>query len=178
MAYVPDDAIDDSFQLTPTAFRLYCFICRRRNHKTGNAWIKPKVASNLLGVSPSQIYRALAELTAAKWIITNNETVVPIYGTFTPADRRPKNQPDDTPETVAPVRQSVAPMRKSVAPVRKHSYISSNKLNQPFNPEEQKTQPRRGWFCQKCHNTGKIYREFSSEWRRCGFCDIEPQEEQ
>ncbi len=123
MAYVPDLAIEQSHLLTPTAFRLYCFICRYRNHKYGNAIITPGLVANALDVSQSQIYRALDELRNLEWIVRRGTFVTPIYGDFQPVETNRRQ--------FAPTRKSFAPTQEKFAPVRNHTY-SYPAFNQPL----------------------------------------------
>lgn len=87
MAYIPDDAIDDCKQISASAFRLYCLLCRKRNHKTGWALIDKPSASRLLDIGRAQIYRAFAELESKQWIETNGYRITPLHGSFAPMDK-------------------------------------------------------------------------------------------
>jgi hypothetical protein len=96
MAFIPDDAVDLSGTVSPSAFRLYCLICRRRNHRTGYALLTRHSISNMLQLSRGQTYRATRELLDKTWITANEPYFVPLLGDFSPVDRYHNPQPKTT----------------------------------------------------------------------------------
>lgn len=88
MAFIPDEAIDYSFDVTPTAFKVYCFICRRRNHQRQFAWITMDNLMTTLGLSKSVAYEAANELEKKGWLDRHESAWKPLKGDFYPVDRR------------------------------------------------------------------------------------------
>ena len=89
MAYIPDQAIELSHTLTATAFRLYCLMCRRRDHRDQVSRITQKRAEDLLNQKRSTIYKAFAELRASGWISEKNSNEFELRcGDFLPVDKK------------------------------------------------------------------------------------------
>lgn len=170
MAYIPDDAIDLSSQLTPSAFRLYCLVCRRRNHKTGYALLSQLSIQNSLQLSRGQTWRAITELKKLQWITANEPYFVPLFGDFTPTDRRAQKRADpaEIARNDAPAERNFAHDMRKNAP--EHLYALPASENQRFSTTPPATKKSRGWFCQKCKNAGVIFREFSDDARPCPDC--------
>lgn len=87
MAFLPDQAIDDCKSISASAFRLYCLICRRRDHRVGRTLLDKTTAARLLDISRAQTFKAFSELEAKKWISIDGQRIEPIYGSFTPMDK-------------------------------------------------------------------------------------------
>ena len=88
MAYVPDSAIDDSAEVTSTSFKIYAYICRRRNHERQNAWLSVENLISALSLSKSTVYESIRELEDKGWLWRNENTWTPQKGDFWPVDRR------------------------------------------------------------------------------------------
>lgn len=88
MAYIPDDCIDDAADLSAPAFLLFVHLCRRRNHRTGTAFINCERMQAILGVSRSSLYRSMAELSKNGWIERSGPKITITRGNFDPVDKR------------------------------------------------------------------------------------------
>lgn len=121
MAYVPDDAYDNLDQISLTAFTLYGLICRWRNHTHKNAILNLAAAGRQLGRSQSQIYRLLAELQKANWIVRRGAFITPIFGDFSPCNKTAK---------VSHTREKVSQICDTVSQICETHHYS----NQPLNP--------------------------------------------
>lgn len=82
MALLPDGAIRRSHELTGGAFKLYAYICKLRNHKTGICWPRGRTAAAYLEVDPARIVGWRRELVAKGWIIDDRptKTMTPLVG--------------------------------------------------------------------------------------------------
>ena len=81
MAFIPDEAVLRSHEISPAAFRLYAYYCIRRNKNTGGYnCAKSRVLSELSGMSEPSFFRARKELVASGWIEAERDYVVPIMG--------------------------------------------------------------------------------------------------
>jgi len=88
MAYVPDEAVDDSAQVTATAFKIYAYICRRRNHERQYAWLSVDNLISALSLSKSTVYEAVRELEDKGWLWRSENSWTPQKGNFWPVDKR------------------------------------------------------------------------------------------
>lgn len=88
MAYIPDEAIDHNTEISPTAFRLYALICRRRNHKTQTAWLTDDFVERTLDISRSTLFEAKKELIRKNWLRVEAAYWMPTFGNFGPVSRR------------------------------------------------------------------------------------------
>lgn len=83
MAFIPDEAIERSGEISNAAFRLYCYYCKKRNRETGNYSCPGAATAAELGMNRTQVYNVRAELIASKWISVEGEIVTPLMGKFT-----------------------------------------------------------------------------------------------
>lgn len=67
-ASIPEIAIERGGELSPAAFRLYCYYCARRNRATGGWRVRDKDAAARLGMSRSRLCEARNELRDKGWI--------------------------------------------------------------------------------------------------------------
>lgn len=67
MAYIPDEAIDRMTELSAGAWRLYCFLARCRNQKTGKCFPSVKTTAAALGAHDKYVYQLRKELAGKKW---------------------------------------------------------------------------------------------------------------
>lgn len=67
MAYVPDEAIDRMAELSAGAWRLYCFLARCRNQKTGKCCPSVQTTAEAIDTHPKNIFKLRKELAAAGW---------------------------------------------------------------------------------------------------------------
>jgi hypothetical protein len=67
MAFIPDEAVDRMTELSAGALRLYIFLCRCRNQKTGKCFPSGRTSAEAIDVHPKNIFRLRNELAAAGW---------------------------------------------------------------------------------------------------------------
>ena len=94
MAYIPDEAIDESVEVSATAFRVYTYICRRRNHARQYAWLSVDNLMSALTLSKTTIYEAVRELEHKGWIARSENMWQPQKGSFWPVDRKHHARPE------------------------------------------------------------------------------------
>ncbi|HKS27791.1 MAG TPA: hypothetical protein VJS44_08225 [Pyrinomonadaceae bacterium] len=85
MAYVPDEAIDSSHEITHAAFKLYASYCRHRNNKPehphfGLAWPDRDTVHDETGICTTYISTLKAELLEKGWIETQKSKIRPLKG--------------------------------------------------------------------------------------------------
>ena len=81
MAFIPDDAVLASGDISATAFRLYAYYCMRRNRKSqGFTCPKAMVLSDMRDISEPTYFRAKDQLISAGWIATNGNFITPLKG--------------------------------------------------------------------------------------------------
>lgn len=73
MAFVPDEAITDSHEISPAAFRLFAFVCAARNRKSGGFNLPPDHVRRRWNMPEPTYYRARNELLKAGWIRAENK---------------------------------------------------------------------------------------------------------
>ena len=88
MAYIPDEAIDDSSEITSTAFKIYAYICRRRNHQKRFAYINIDDLVARLDIGKSTLYEAVKELERKNWLRREQYMWCPTKGSFMPVDKK------------------------------------------------------------------------------------------
>lgn len=159
MAYIPDDAIEDCTSISASAFRLYCLICKRRNHANRYAFLHKKTASRLLGLSRSQTFRAFNELESAQWILIEGIRVSPIYGDFSPVNRNVKSATSN-------LRNETDSRKNDTSTISLPAFVTSPAFSNGLPGKKS-----RGWFCQSCKNSGMIF-EAGSDGRPCKNCDM------
>lgn len=67
MALIPDEAIDRMTELSAGAWRLYCFLARCRNQKTGRCFPSAQTSAEAVGAHLKHISRLRRELVRAGW---------------------------------------------------------------------------------------------------------------
>jgi hypothetical protein len=87
MAYIPDEAIEAAHTLAPSAWRLYCLLCRRRDHRARLARLSVHRACELMKISRPQFFAAQKWLLENSWIskLDTGEFILQ-KGCFTPVD--------------------------------------------------------------------------------------------
>lgn len=88
MAYVPDEAVDFSAEITATSFKIYAYICRRRNHERRYAWLSVENIMTALTLSKSTVYESIRELEDKGWLWRSENSFTPQKGDFWPVDKR------------------------------------------------------------------------------------------
>lgn len=82
MAYLPDEAIERSHELTGGAFKLYAYYCKRRDNKTGTCFPSLRRAAADLNCRHPHICTWRQELIERGWILFDRSThlTTPILG--------------------------------------------------------------------------------------------------
>lgn len=88
MAYIPDEAIDDCATVSAAAFKIYAFVCRRRNHQKQFAYLNIEDLTSRLDIGKSTVYEAVKELERKGWLRREQFAWQPTYGSFWPVDKR------------------------------------------------------------------------------------------
>lgn len=88
MAYIPDEAVYDSTTITDTAFKIYCLLCARRNHKSERTFAAALTIVRLLGISKATHYRSINELESKGWIERKGSIYLLLKGDFSPMNNR------------------------------------------------------------------------------------------
>ena len=76
MALIPDEAIESMTELSAGAWRLYCYLARRRNHSTGQCNPSVTTCAEAIGVHPKNIFKLRRELSVRGWAMFNSDSVV------------------------------------------------------------------------------------------------------
>jgi len=78
---VPEIAIKLGGEVSPAAFRLFCYYCARRNNESGGWRVKNREAAEALGISRSRVSEARKELRGAGWIADEGKDFIrPLMG--------------------------------------------------------------------------------------------------
>lgn len=88
MAYIPDEACDDASEVSASAFKIYAYVCRRRNHQKQFAYINIDDLTMRLDIGKSTVYEAVKELERKNWLRREQYAWCPIKGDFWPVDRK------------------------------------------------------------------------------------------
>ena len=87
MALIPDKAIDNQAEVSGGAWRLYCFLARCRNQRTGKCCPSVSTIESSIQIKRRQVFALKAELQAAGWAKFNGSDVTELYG-FESAENR------------------------------------------------------------------------------------------
>ena len=68
MAYVPDQAIEDSHEVSHSAFKLFVAYCRYRNGESGRAWPSVRTLQKKTGIHFSYIPELRRQLVERHWV--------------------------------------------------------------------------------------------------------------
>src|SRR5262245_63242292 len=77
---VPDEAIDRMGELSANAWRLYCYLLRCRNRKTGLCNPSAAKCARAIGISPRYIFILRAELEKAGWAQFDDGAASGLFG--------------------------------------------------------------------------------------------------
>jgi hypothetical protein len=125
MAFVPDQAIDRSHELSGSAFRLYCYYCKRRDRE-GVCWPSLKRSAEDLRMAYTYVCEMRKELVREGWIeLLKGGEVRPLVG-FEAADR-PSENPNESSEN--PNHPSEFPNSEKPKP-SENPNLSSEKPNE------------------------------------------------
>jgi hypothetical protein len=81
MAYVPDEAVDAMHQISKSAFLIYVYLCRRRNHRTGVCFPSLRTIAEECGVEYSYASLMRAELIKKGWLdLSDDGELIPVKG--------------------------------------------------------------------------------------------------
>jgi hypothetical protein len=73
MAFVPDEAVSRSDELTGSGFKAYAYLCKRRDHKTGICWPSSRQMAADLKIGQRRAVSARQELIEKRWISFEEE---------------------------------------------------------------------------------------------------------
>jgi hypothetical protein len=130
MAYVPDEAIYDSFEISKDAFRVYCLLCLRRNRRSELSYVSIEHLQAVLALSRGQAYKTLAELRENGWTAGKLPKLTCQKGDFGPVIQ--------TVVTQSPVGDKKSPVGDKKSPVG-DSHI---RIYQPIIPANNTRTPR------------------------------------
>lgn len=68
MALIPDEAIESMDEISPSAWKVYCLLCKFRSKESGESWPAHKTIEQVTGVHYTRIGDAKRQLVAAGWI--------------------------------------------------------------------------------------------------------------
>src|SRR5262245_3067349 len=80
MAFIPDEAVDRMAELSAGAWRLYCFLARCRNQKTGKCCPSAQTVAQVMKVDRRHIFRLKGELSQAGWARFKGSNVTELLG--------------------------------------------------------------------------------------------------
>lgn len=80
MAFIPDEAVDRMTELSAGAWRLYCFLARCRNGKTGKCFPSVRTTAEAIKVHPKNIFKLRKELTAIGWAKFDGDHATGLFG--------------------------------------------------------------------------------------------------
>src|SRR5215813_3746081 len=80
MAFIPDEAVYSSGEITHAAFKLYTCYCANRNKGSGTSWPSRDLIHRETGISRTYISSLKTELFKAGWIDITNDGVKPLRG--------------------------------------------------------------------------------------------------
>lgn len=80
MAYIPDEAIIDSNQVSQTAFRMFCYFCKFGGMNNNRVTVSLESVAEFFGIDYSNACRYNAELKRAGWIVKDRKQTVLIKG--------------------------------------------------------------------------------------------------
>ena len=144
MAYIPDEAIDDSDRVSPSAFRVYCLLCKRRSRETGLSFAATDQIGRSLALRRSQTYAAVRELQDVGWINKAGSKYQCVKGHFSPPTNRK-------------FRLSEISDNQSVISDAESENSDSRIMHyQPLIPTVYSDEPR-STQCTMCNGTGEVY---------------------
>lgn len=91
MALVPDGAVARMAELKPTAFNLYVYFCRWRDHTTGLVWREAgdiEAIHRSTGINRTYLSTLKGELRTKQWIAQEGDRIRPLVGDFNVGARR------------------------------------------------------------------------------------------
>ena len=81
MAFIPDEAVDAMHQISKSAFLVYVYLCRRRNHRTGVCFPSLRTIAEECGIEYSYASLMRAELIKKGWLDINDDgELIPVKG--------------------------------------------------------------------------------------------------
>ncbi len=80
MAFIPDQAVDNMTQLSSGAWRLYCYLARCRNQKTGLCCPSISTTKEAIGVNRSSVYALRKELIEKNWATFEGNRATGLFG--------------------------------------------------------------------------------------------------
>lgn len=80
MAYIPDAAVDRMTELSSGAWRLYCYLARCRNQRSGQCNPSIPISAEAIGVHQRNIFKLRRELVEAGWAIFQGNSATFLLG--------------------------------------------------------------------------------------------------
>jgi hypothetical protein len=80
MAFIPDEAVDRMCELSAGAWRLYCFLARCRNQKSGECFPSVETTASAIDMHPKNVFRARRELATEGWANFDGDNVIDLLG--------------------------------------------------------------------------------------------------
>ena len=80
MAFIPDEAVDRMTELSSGAWRLYCYLARCRNQRSGKCCPSVAVTMEAIGVNRGSVYALRKELVNEKWARFDGDSAVLLVG--------------------------------------------------------------------------------------------------
>ncbi|MFN6963965.1 MAG: hypothetical protein ACK4S4_09385 [Pyrinomonadaceae bacterium] len=183
MAFVPDNAIKTSGELSPAAFRLYCVICSMRSKKTGGYWVSfGKAEARMDGLTEPTYFRARRELLDKEWVVElDNNFLVPVRGFETIKSdsdwvvRMLKTEVQNDSSTINSDSPTITADSSTINSDSEH--IRNNQpVDQTLNQTANQTPSLRSGGaaavkCDRCNGSGQIYRRRPLGFDPCPDCN-------
>lgn len=80
MAFIPDEAVDRMNEISAGAWRLYCFLARRRNQKTGDCFPSVETTMAAIDIKRRHVFGLRKELSEAGWATFDGNNVTALLG--------------------------------------------------------------------------------------------------
>lgn len=77
---IPNKAIDRMAEISANAWRLYCYLLRCRNRKTGQCNPSAARCAKAIGISARYVFELRVELEKAGWVQFNNGSASNLLG--------------------------------------------------------------------------------------------------
>jgi hypothetical protein len=124
MAFIPDEAVDGMTKLSAGAWRLYCFLARCRNQKSGKCCPSVRVTAEAIDVHPKNIFKLRNELTQAGWAQFDGDNATGLLGfngsknATIPAPESSKNTTIESQKHYPPVAKTLPNGSKNATPYK------------------------------------------------------------
>ena len=133
MAFIPDEAEDRFHELTPSAERLYIYLCRTRNHQTERSFASVDTCAAKYGWKRATKFKAQKELIDKGWIQKTNDGWMLLVGDFSPVNKSKKI--DSESEILDLQSKNIDEKSKKLDSYNKEL---TSLINQPINQQKKK----------------------------------------